>query len=33
MARQIWRDKGYYMVIQQNDKGLKAAVEALSKAE
>jgi carboxyl-terminal processing protease len=33
MARQIWRDKGYYMVIQQNDKGLKAAIEALSKSE
>lgn len=31
IARQIWRDNGYYQVMQAQDKGLNAALEALSK--
>ncbi|GAB1449878.1 S41 family peptidase [Bacteroidota bacterium] len=31
IARQIWRDNGYYQVMQSQDRGLKAALEALNK--
>ncbi|MFN4084119.1 MAG: S41 family peptidase [Bacteroidia bacterium] len=30
MARQLFRDKGYYMVMQQNDNAIKTAVKALN---